>query len=91
MATVGIRELKEHLSRYIARVKRGERILISDRGKPVALISPAGATEPDDDRMAALIRDGSVSWGGGKPKGLNPPVRLLSGPPISKTILDDRN
>lgn len=37
---VGIRELKQRLSEYLDRVVRGERIRITDRGKPKALIVP---------------------------------------------------
>jgi antitoxin (DNA-binding transcriptional repressor) of toxin-antitoxin stability system len=38
MITAGIKEVKNNLSRYLARVKMGEEILITDRGKPVARI-----------------------------------------------------
>ena len=33
---VGIRELKARLSEHVARASRGERIIVTDRGKPVA-------------------------------------------------------
>jgi len=33
---VGIRELKLHLSHYLALVRRGESIVVTDRGNPVA-------------------------------------------------------
>jgi antitoxin (DNA-binding transcriptional repressor) of toxin-antitoxin stability system len=38
MITAGIKEVKNNLSRYLARVKVGEEILITERGKPVARI-----------------------------------------------------
>jgi prevent-host-death family protein len=41
---VGVRELKQHLSAYLKRVADGETLQITDRGVPVAVISPvAGA------------------------------------------------
>jgi prevent-host-death family protein len=40
MKTANIAELKNHLSNYLADVKRGEEILISDRNKPIAKIVP---------------------------------------------------
>ena len=40
MLAVGIRELKNRLSEYLNRVKTGERVMITDRGRPVAVISP---------------------------------------------------
>lgn len=36
---VGIRELRDNLSKWIARAKRGQNILITDRGKPVARLT----------------------------------------------------
>ena len=33
---VGIRELKAHLSEYVGKAAAGERIVVTDRGKPVA-------------------------------------------------------
>ena len=35
---VGIRDLKNNLSRHLAKVKAGETIIVTDRGKPVARI-----------------------------------------------------
>ncbi len=51
MDTVGIRELKNHLSEYIRRVRGGEKIQVSFHGEVVAeLRSP----EPDRDVQAPL-------------------------------------
>ena len=36
MAAVGIRELKNRLSQYLKRVRVGERVVVTERGKPVA-------------------------------------------------------
>ena len=36
----GIRELKNHLSAYLRRVKAGETITITDRGTPIGQIVP---------------------------------------------------
>lgn len=36
MIWIGIRGLKTHLSEYVHEVKRGEQIVITDRGRPVA-------------------------------------------------------
>ncbi|MDQ2680218.1 MAG: type II toxin-antitoxin system prevent-host-death family antitoxin [Candidatus Eremiobacteraeota bacterium] len=92
MATVGVRELKQHLSQYLARVRDGERLLVSDRGKVVALISPAGPAPEEElpQTLADLVREGKVTWGGGTVRGLDTPVRLTGGELISETILRDR-
>jgi prevent-host-death family protein len=53
----GVREVKNHLSAYLERVKLGEEIVITDRGEPVARLTSVG---PDVDRMQALIDQGIV-------------------------------
>jgi prevent-host-death family protein len=41
MERIGLRELRQHASRYIARVARGESIEVTQRGRLVARIVPA--------------------------------------------------
>jgi len=43
MAKVGIRKLKNSLSRFVRRAQAGERVLVTDRGRVVAALVPAGA------------------------------------------------
>lgn len=40
MQRIGVRELRQHASRYLALVARGERIEVTDRGRPVAVLVP---------------------------------------------------
>jgi prevent-host-death family protein len=40
---VGVRELRQHLSRYLDRVKDGEALVVTERGREVARLIPAGA------------------------------------------------
>jgi prevent-host-death family protein len=37
---VGIRELRQNLSVYLARIARGETLEVTDRGQPVAILAP---------------------------------------------------
>lgn len=39
MGTVGIRELKQNASAVVARAAKGETVTITDRGRPVALLT----------------------------------------------------
>ncbi len=41
MDTIGIRDLRQHASRYVKRAQSGERIEITDRGRPVATLGPS--------------------------------------------------
>jgi prevent-host-death family protein len=54
--TVGVAELRRNLSTYLRRVSRGERLLVTDRNRPVAELGPAPATGPDLDRLIAAGR-----------------------------------
>jgi prevent-host-death family protein len=37
---VGVRELRQNLSVYLARIARGETLEVTDRGRPVAILAP---------------------------------------------------
>ena len=54
---VGIRDLKNGLSRYLARVRAGEEVVVTDRGRPVARLS---AIDEATDRLADLVAAGVV-------------------------------
>ena len=41
---VGVRELRQNLSKYLDRVKEGEALVVTERGRQVARLIPAGAT-----------------------------------------------
>jgi prevent-host-death family protein len=88
METVGVRELKENLSRYLRKVKSGERIIITDRKKEVAVIVPRGE-EKDEEKIIQMIQRGVAHWTGGKPKGLSKRI-TLKGKAVSKIVLEDR-
>ncbi|HEX5760986.1 MAG TPA: type II toxin-antitoxin system prevent-host-death family antitoxin [Thermoanaerobaculia bacterium] len=80
--------LKDSLSEYLRRVGEGERIVITDRGRPVALLAPY---EQEAASRAAweLVAAGGASWGGGKPRGAeNPPQ--LEGKRAAEIVLEDR-
>ncbi len=55
MLKVGAFEAKTHLSSLLARVARGEEVLITKRGKPMARLVPAG--QGDRDGVAEAIRE----------------------------------
>ena len=42
MKTVPVAELKASLSAYLRRVKAGEDVLVTERGRPIARLTPAG-------------------------------------------------
>ncbi len=54
---VGIRDLKNGLSKYLERVRAGEEVIVTDRGRPVARLS---AIDESTDRLADLVAAGVV-------------------------------
>jgi prevent-host-death family protein len=59
MTTIGIRELRQNASKYIALVKSGECVEITDRGRPVARLMPVAeepVQEPEDQPQDILDR-----------------------------------
>jgi len=68
--TVGVAELRQHLSRYLRRVEQGERLLITDRNRPVAELGPV----PSGGDLDRLIAAGKVARPVGR--GLPGPLRL---------------
>jgi len=83
-ATVGIAELRQNLSRYLRRVERGERLIVTDRNRPVAEIGPPPTTGSDLDR---LVAEGRVS----RPlrRGLPEPLQLDGDPHALSRALDE--
>ena len=56
MATVGVRELRQNLSKYLRRVIRGETFRVTDRGRPVATLGPLPEESTPLGRLAAKGR-----------------------------------
>lgn len=59
MSAVEIKELRDKLRHYLKRVKRGEWIETPNRGKVIALLSPAGKAA--DEGVWRLAREGLAS------------------------------
>ena len=69
MKRTGVAELKAQLSRYLARVKAGEEIVVTERNVPVARLVPVGERERDSE-LRDLERQGIVRVGTGRlPRG----------------------
>jgi prevent-host-death family protein len=53
---IGVRELRQNLSKYLRRVERGERLEVTEHGRPVAVLAPLGEQETPLARLAAAGR-----------------------------------
>ncbi len=85
---VGIRDLKKKLSAHLKRVKAGQSIIITDRGRPVGRIIP----EEEDlkDQILRLQRAGLVSWNGKKLKAIQPPAQNKGEMQVSDILIEMR-
>lgn len=81
---VGVAELRQNLSRYLRDVERGERLLVTDRNRPVAELGPPTTSGADLDR---LIAEGRVK----RPirRGLPEPLQLDGDPYSLSRALDE--
>jgi prevent-host-death family protein len=53
--TVGVAELRQNLTRYLRRVAQGERLIVTDRNRPLAELGPPPVA------LDRLIADGRAS------------------------------
>lgn len=82
---VGIRELKNDLSRYIDRVRAGEEVIVTDRGRPVARLSPL---DQSNDRLSDLVAAGIVRPPTNAKR--HHPPRIKAKGPVSDLVADQR-
>jgi prevent-host-death family protein len=54
---IGVRELKENLSKYLEKVAKGELVVVTDRGVAKAMIVPI----PGGDQMAVGVEEGWIT------------------------------
>ena len=85
MIAVGVRELKANLSNYIGIARGGEEVVVTARGKEVALLVPV-----TKERMALkrLSERGEARMPGGKPKGAR--GVKVKGKSVARTVLESR-
>jgi prevent-host-death family protein len=62
MYWVGARELRQHTEEVIARVQRGERILLTLHGAPIALISPIDQRVVVEGREQEALEAERLGW-----------------------------
>ncbi|MDZ7673751.1 MAG: type II toxin-antitoxin system prevent-host-death family antitoxin [Acidimicrobiales bacterium] len=83
---VGIRDLKNGLSKYLERVRAGEEVIVTDRGRPVARLS---TIDESTDRLADLIAAGVVRAPTRKAR-RRPSRRIEAQGPVSDLVAEQR-
>ena len=91
MLQVGIRELKNNLSRLLVRVKAGEEIVVTDRGRPVARITrEPSARRPLRQAIEPLVEQGLVTLPATARRDEFSPLDIPEGRPVSEIVLEAR-
>lgn len=94
MQLVGVRELKNRLTHYLDAAKNGDNVVVTDRGKPVAILHCLDKVEESagaEERLAALAAQGLLSL----PKRKGPfrkieRLNVLAGEPVSASLVRER-
>lgn len=85
MERIGVRELRQHASRYLSRVKAGETVEVTERGQLVALLVPPDPATSARERLVAAGRLIPAA----RPLRLPRRVAARPGTPDTGAILDE--
>ena len=85
MPETGIRDLRDHLSRYLERVQAGEELTVTDRGRPVARLVPVDSAKTFD----RLVDQGLVVPAATRGRG-RPATRVAASEPVSELVAEQR-
>jgi len=92
MGAVGVRELKNRLTYYLRRARKGEEVIVTERGRPIAILKSLQEVDRVatlETRLARLAALGIVTLPTRKRFGRARPARIV-GSSVSRAILEDR-
>jgi len=91
MITVGIKEIKNNLSRYLARVKNGEEVQITERGKPIARIIKENQRKKSiGEALGPLLEKGLIALPTRSIRRARIVPKEVPGKPVSEMVIEDR-
>jgi prevent-host-death family protein len=89
---LGLREANQRFSYAIKRVRAGETVVLTERGRPIAMITPIGRGSADWESAARRLEDAGtlIRPTASEPMPLRRLIRL-KGEPMSRTISRERD
>ena len=90
---MGLREANQRFSKAIKAVKAGKEVVLTERGKPIAVIKPLKPTEDQEAVIRRLETEGILRPAvkrGPMPVPTWKPIRI-KGKPMSQTISEERD
>jgi prevent-host-death family protein len=86
-STVGVRELRQNLSVYLDRVKKGEALTVTEHGAPVAILRPLPAAP---DVLTRLVAEGRATPPTRPLHKLPRPLKIALDKPLAEILEDLR-
>jgi len=93
MEKVSVSKLKNQLSAYLKKVEAGQTLIVTDRNRPVAQLTPFPERESDDDRIARLVERGILRPARRPPLDLQEIVKrrpVVPGAGVLEALLEER-
>ena len=92
MIQVGVRELRNGLTRYLRLAEKGQPVLVTRGERPVAVLQKPdrNSARTEEEVVAALVAEGKL-LAAAEPGPVKPfKPRKLRGKPLSRSIIEDR-
>ena len=89
---LGLREANQRFSRTIKAVRAGKEVVLTDRGRPIAVITPIKGEDSREAALQTMAERGLITMAARKGPMPIPrwrPVKV-KGKPVSQTIIEDR-
>jgi prevent-host-death family protein len=90
---LGLREANQRFSKAIKAVRAGAEVVLTERGRPIAVIKPVGTGGTTRARLQALADEGLIRLPvrkGPMPTPRWRPVKI-TGKSLARTVIDDRD
>ena len=90
---MGLKEANQSFSKAIRAVKAGKDVILTERGKPIAVIKPLQREQSTDAAIKRLRGEGLLRSGPNSGKSMpvwRAPVRI-KGKPVAETIREERD
>jgi len=89
---LGLREANQQFSKAIKAVRAGKEVVLTDRGRPIAVITPVTTADAQDAALQAMADEGLITPAARKGPMPAPRWRpvTVKGKPIADTVIEDR-
>lgn len=89
---LGLREANQHFSKAMRAVRAGKAVILTERGRPVAVIQPIKEQDAQDAALRVMADEGFIVMATRKGPMPTPRWRpvTVKGKPLSRTVIEDR-